>query len=69
MKFMKSYWTDIKTNYVFQQDVRAYAGNFIYVVRLQVDVGDRLDDTFSSVLLYFSEKKPKKIDFVSDGHC
>ena len=46
MKFMKSYRTDIKTNYVFQQDVRAYAGNFIYVLRLQVDVGDRLDDTF-----------------------
>ena len=31
---------DIKTLYAFQQDVRAYADNLIYGVRLQMDVGD-----------------------------
>ena len=45
MKFVKSYGTDITTLYVFQQDVRAYAGNFTYALRLQMIVGNRLNDT------------------------
>ena len=31
--------------YVFQQDVRVYAGNFTYALRLQMVVGNRLNDT------------------------
>ena len=50
MKFVKSYGTDIATLYVFQQ-VRAYAnfmvryGNFTYALRLQMVVGNRLNDS------------------------
>ena len=45
MKSMTSYRTDIKTLCVFQQDVRAYAGNFIYAgyVVYIADEGDRMD--------------------------
>ena len=44
-------------------------GNFICVLRLQVDVGKRLAETFSSALLYYSEKKLKKINIVLGGNC
>ena len=45
---MKLCLTDIKTLYAFQEDVRAYADNLMYGVRLQMDVEDRLVETFSS---------------------
>ena len=45
IKFMKLCRTDIKTLYALKQDARAYAGNLIYGVRLQMDVGDRLAET------------------------
>ena len=38
IKFIKSCWTDVKTLYAFQQDVRAYVGNLIYGVTLQTGV-------------------------------
>ena len=42
MNFMKLCRTDIKILFALQQDVRTYAGNLIYGVRLQADVRDRL---------------------------
>ena len=42
---MKACRMDIKTLYAFQQDARSYAGNLIYGVRLQTDVGNRLAET------------------------
>ena len=42
---MKLCRTDIKTLYALKQDARAYAGNLIYGVRLQMDVSDRLAET------------------------
>ena len=67
--------------YVFQQDVRVYAGNFTYALRLQMVVGNRLNDTkfpnkeffLVRICLLFAQcisfwKKLKKIDFASDGH-
>ena len=39
---MKPCRTDIKILLALQQDVRTYAGNLIYGLRLQVSVGDRL---------------------------
>ena len=42
MKFMKPCRTDLKILFALQQDMRTYAGNSIYVLRLQVNVGDRL---------------------------
>ena len=42
MKFMNTCRTDIKIVLALQQDVRTYAGNLIYGVRLQVNVRDRL---------------------------
>ena len=42
MKFMNTCRTDIKIVLALQQDVRTYAGNLIYDVRLQVNVRDRL---------------------------
>ena len=38
MKFIKSCWTDVKTFYEFKQAVRAYVGNLIYGVTLQMGV-------------------------------
>ena len=35
-----------KTLYEFQQDIRAYVDNLIYSVRLQMDMRDRLAETF-----------------------
>ena len=45
LKFMKPCRTNIKLLYAFQQDIREYAGNLIYGVRLQMDVGNRLAET------------------------
>ena len=42
MKFMKPCQTDIKILLAHQQYVRTYAGNLIFGVKLQVNVGDRL---------------------------
>ena len=42
MNFIKPRRTDIKILFALQQDVRTYAGNLIYGVRLQADVRDRL---------------------------
>ena len=42
---MKPCRTDIKLLYAFQQDIREYAGNLIYGVRLQMYVGNRLAET------------------------
>ena len=39
---MKPCRMDIEMYLALQQDVRAYAGNLIYGVRLQVNLGDRL---------------------------
>ena len=39
MKFIKSCRTDVKTIYALKQDVRAYVGNLIYGITLQMDVG------------------------------
>ena len=50
----------IKILLVLQQDVRTYAGNLIYGVRLQVNLGDRLAKKSYSVELYCSEKNFKK---------
>ena len=46
MKFVKSCQTDIEILYVFQQHVRAYAYNLISGVRLQMNLGDRMAETF-----------------------
>ena len=43
---MKSCRTNIEARYVFQQDVCAYTSYLIYVVRSQMDVGDRRLETF-----------------------
>ena len=43
---MKSSWTNIKTLYTFEQDVHVYADKLIYGVILQIDVGDRLVESF-----------------------
>ena len=43
-----------------QKDVRTYAGNLIYGVRLQVNVGDRLAKKEFGTLLYCSEKNLRK---------
>ena len=59
--------TDTEILLALQQDVRTYAGNLIYGVRLQVNVGDRFKKSFSA-LLHCSEKKLKKTSFMSDGH-
>ena len=45
LKFMKPCRTDIKLLYAFQQDIREYAGNLIYGVRLQMDVRNKLAET------------------------
>ena len=45
IKFIKSFQAGIKILYAFQQDVR-YTGNLIHGVRLQMDVRDRLTETF-----------------------
>ena len=47
--------------FALQQDVRTYAGNLIYAVRLQVNVRDRdrLKKSFSA-LLHCSEKTIRK---------
>ena len=45
LKFMKPCRTDIKLLYAFQQDIREYASNLIYGIRLQMDVGNRLAET------------------------
>ena len=42
MKFIKPCRRDIKILLALQQDMRTYAGNLIYGVRLQVNVGDKL---------------------------
>ena len=45
MKFMKPFRTDIKILFVFQQDLRTNAGNLIYDLRLQLNMGDSLAKT------------------------
>ena len=39
IKFIKSCRTDVKTIYALKQDVRAYVGNLIYGITLQMNVG------------------------------
>ena len=68
MKFMKLCRTDIKILLAFQQDVRTYAGNLIYGVRLQVNVGDKLAKKIFQCVAALFWKKLKKTSFVSDGH-
>ena len=68
MKFMKPCWTDINILLTLKQDAFTYVGNVIYAVRVQVNVRDRLAKKSFSALLYCSEKKLKKIGFLSDGH-
>ena len=65
---MKSSWTDIKTLYKFEQDVHVYADKLIYGVILQIDVGDRLAESFFKYIATFFWKKIKDTDFESDGH-
>ena len=63
MKFMKLCRTDIKILLALQQDVRTYAGNLIYGVRLQVNGEiNSLNKSFSASCIAL------KIKFVSDGH-
>ena len=57
---MKPCRTDIKIPFAFQKDVRTYAVNLIYGVRLQFIVGDRLAKKSFSTLLYCSEKNLRK---------
>ena len=45
-KIQENLLEDIETLYEFQQDARAWAGNLIYGVRLHMNVGDRLAETF-----------------------
>ena len=66
---MRSCRGDIKTFDSFQHDPRAYGGNLIYGVRLQMDVGDRVVETFFCCVDALFRKALKDIDFVSDGHC
>ena len=62
MEFMKSRRTDTKNPYVFQQDIRAYAGNFIFM-SLDYRWMWQIEwvKLFSNELLYCSEKKLRKL--------
>ena len=54
MKFMKACWTDIEILMALQQDARTYTGNLMYVIRLQVYLGDSLaKKIFQSVAALF----------------
>ena len=65
--FMKPCQMAIKILLALQQDVRKYAGNLIYGVRLQVNVMWEIDwlKISLSALLHCSGKKKS---FMSDGH-
>ena len=67
MKFRKPYRTNIKILFALQQDIDTYAGNLIYVARMQVNVRDKPNKFFFSVLLHYFEKNLKKINFVLHG--
>ena len=57
MKFMKKCQLDIKILLALSQDVRIYADNLIYGVRLHVNVGDGLaKKIFQSVDALFCKK-------------
>ena len=49
------------------QDARLCEGNFIYGVRIQLDVGDRLAATIF-YWLHYSDKNLKKIGFMLHKH-
>ena len=51
---MKACWTDIEILMALQQDARTYTGNLMYIIRLQVYLGDSLaKKIFQSVAALF----------------
>ena len=61
--------SDLHLLLVFQQGLHTNAGNLIYGVRLQVNVGDSLAKKKFSVRYCIAlKKKLKKMSFVSGGH-
>ena len=71
--FMLSIQRDIKILYALQQVIRSYAGNLIYGVRLQVNVGDILAKKFSIVSMKLNDDDifsfPNKIKFDDSNIC
>ena len=68
MKFIKPCRRDIKILLALQQNIHTYAGNLIYGVRIQVNVGDRMAKKILQCVAATFWKKLKKMNFVSDGH-
>ena len=70
---MLSIQRDIKILSALQQVIRSYAGNLIYGVRLQVNVGDILAKKFSIVSMKLNDDDifsfPNKIKFDDSNIC
>ena len=59
-KIIKPCRTNIKKPFALQEDVRAHAGNLIYGVRLQVNVGDTQTNLSVSCCITLEKTSEKK---------